>query len=218
MIRAVLFDFDGTLADSFAPITSSTNHVRALHGLPALTEAEVRELVGLGLPQLMRDVVPGVPCEQTVAEYAAHHPTVMLTQTRLLPGVLDTLRELRYRGYPLAVCSNKRVEFTRQLVAALGVADLFAEVLGPDDVNGEAKPHPAMLLEAARRLGVAPADALYVGDMAVDIHAARAGGLPVWLVPGGATGRENPFDAGPDRALQSFAELLDLLPGPIHEA
>ena len=213
MIRAVLFDFDGTLADSFTPITASVNHVRGLHGLPALTEAEVREFVGLGLPQLMRDIVPGLAPGSAVAEYAAHHRTVMLTQTKLLPGVPETLRILAERGYPLAVCSNKRVDFTRQLVAALGLADRFAEVLGPDDVGGEAKPHPAMLLEAARRLGVAPADALYVGDMAVDVHAARAGGLPVWLVPGGASGRENPLDAGPDRALNDFGELAALLPG-----
>ena len=213
MIRAVLFDFDGTLADSFAPITASVNHVRGLHGLPALTEAEVREFVGLGLPQLMRDIVPDSPPEVTVAEYAAHHPSVMLAQTKLLPGVAETLRTLQSRGYPLAVCSNKRVDFTRVLIDALGLGTFFAEVLGPDDVDGNAKPHPAMLLEAARRLGVAPSEALYVGDMAVDVHAARAGGLPVWLVPGGAVGRENPLDAGPDRALKDFAELADLLPG-----
>ena len=213
MIRAALFDFDGTLADSFAPITASVNHVRALHGLPAMTEDAVRELVGLGLEQLMRDIVPGVSPDVTAEEYRVHHPSVMLTQTKLLPGVVETLRTLQSRGYPLAVCSNKRVDFTRTLVEAMGLGEFFAEVLGPDDVAGNAKPHPAMLLEAARRLGVAPAEALYVGDMAVDVHAAKAGGLPVWLVPGGAVGRENPLDAGPDRALKDFAELADLLPG-----
>ena len=103
MIRAALFDFDGTLADSFAPITASVNHVRGLHGLPALTELAVRELVGLGLPQLMRDIVPGVPPDATAEEYRVHHPTVMLTQTTLLPGVPETLRTLAARGYRLAV-------------------------------------------------------------------------------------------------------------------
>jgi phosphoglycolate phosphatase len=210
--RAVLFDFDGTLADSFGAITASTNHVRRAYGLPDLPEREVRRYVGLGLAQLMTDLVPNAPADAAVALYRQHHPTVMLAGTKLMPGVADAVATLAGRAYRLAVCSNKRVEFTRNLVEHLGLRSAVAEVLGPEDVDGRAKPDPAMLLEALRRLGDSPADAVYVGDMAVDVHAGRAAGVPVWLVLGGAAGRESAEESRPDRILGSFAEIPNLLP------
>ncbi len=206
-ILAALFDFDGTLADSFAAITSSTNHTRQSYGLPPLPEAEVRSYVGYGLDKLMADLVPGAPVEEAVARYRMHHARTMVAETRLMPGVADTIRELARRGLKLGVCSNKRVEFTRELVGALGLGDYFACVLGPDDVGGRAKPDPAMLLEGLTRLGVSAAEAVYVGDMVVDVRTARAAGVPVWFVPTGTTedGEE------PDLTLTSFEELLNLL-------
>ena len=209
--RAALFDFDGTLADSFAAITASTNHVRASYGLPALPEGEVRGYVGLGLHKLMEDLAPGADPGEAVRRYRAHHGSVMFTGTTLLPGVADTLAELARRGLKLAVCSNKQVTFTRELVTHFGLGPLFAAVLGPDDVGGRAKPDPAMLFEACTRLGVPPAETVYVGDMAVDVHTAKAAGIPVWLVPGGAAGTESAVAAGPDRVLASFADILALV-------
>jgi phosphoglycolate phosphatase len=214
MTRAVLFDFDGTLGDSFAAITASTNHVRTSYGLPPMTEGEVRKYVGYGLDHLMADLVPGAPVEEAVNRYRAHHATVMITQTRLMPGAGGAVTELARRGYKLAVCSNKRVEFTRQLVDALGLAGCFSAVLGPDDVDGRAKPDPAMLLEGLTRLGVSPAEAVYVGDMIVDVQTARAAGVTVWIVT-----NDEPVsfvvedgELHPDRLLRSLAELPALLP------
>ncbi len=211
LFRAVLFDFDGTLADSFAPITASTNHVREKFGLPPLPESEVRHYVGYGLANLMQELVPGAPTDEAIDLYRTHHQKVMLTQTKLMPGVAETIPELARRGYRQAVCSNKRVEFTRQLVEVLGLGAYFTAVLGPEDVDNRPKPDPAMLLEGIRRLGVSTEEAVYVGDMAIDVHTAQAAGVTVWLVPGGAAGEESATAAGPDRVLKGFAELLDLL-------
>jgi len=209
--RAALFDFDGTLADSFAAITASTNHVRRRYGLPDLPEQEIRRYVGLGLTNLMETLVPNAPPAAAVAAYREHHPTVMVTGTRLMPGVAETLLALRGRGVRMAVCSNKAVQFTRRLVDALGLAADFEAVLGPEDV-GAPKPDPSMLLEAARRLGIPKAETVYVGDMAVDVHTARAADITVWLVPGGAAGQESATAAGPDRVLTGFKELVELIP------
>lgn len=211
-IRAALFDFDGTLADSFDAITASTNHVRRRYGLPDLPESVVRRYVGLGLPNLMETLVPTAPTADAVAAYREHHPGVMVAETKLMPGVADTLAALRRRGVRLAVCSNKTVRFTRRLVDALGLADTFDAVLGPEDVTAP-KPDPSMLLEAVRRLGIPKAETVYVGDMAVDVQTAKAAGVRVWLVPGGATGRESATAAGPDRVLTGFAEVAELIPG-----
>jgi phosphoglycolate phosphatase len=214
MTKAALFDFDGTLADSFEAITASTNHTRRAHGLPPLPEEVVRRYVGYGLPHLLRELVPAADTDAAVALYREHHKTVMTSGTRPMPGVARTVPELARRGLRLAVCSNKRVEFTRRLVDALGLAPHFAAVLGPEDVENRPKPDPVMLLEGCRRLGVSPAEAVYVGDMAIDVHTARAAGMTVWLVPGGAMGVESAAAAGPDRVLGGFADLLDLLPAP----
>jgi phosphoglycolate phosphatase len=209
--RAVLFDFDGTLADSFAAIAASTNHVRGRFGLPPLPEADVRRYVGYGLDNLMATLVPTADPAEAVAVYREHHADTMLSGTRLFPGVADTLRELVRRGYRMGVCSNKRPDFTRRLVSDLGLGAELPVVLGPGD-RVPPKPDPAMLHEAAQQLGCPAADCVYVGDMAVDVAAGRAAGMPVWLIPGGAGDPAEAVAAGPDRLLTTFPDLLPLLP------
>src|SRR5262249_41225936 len=123
-----------------------------------------------------------------------------------------TVRELARRGLRMAVCSNKRVEFTRMLAEALGLAPYFAAVLGPEDVGDRPKPDPAMLWEVLRRLGGAAAEAVYVGGRGGEGYRA------VGLVRGGAGGHESATTAGPDRVLTGFTELLALLPAVKPEA
>src|SRR5437899_10957024 len=83
---AVVFDFDGTLADSYAAIASSVNHVRAQRGMPALSIDDVKRHVGRGADYLLTHTVPGGALADDLACYRAHHPTVMRTMTRFLPG------------------------------------------------------------------------------------------------------------------------------------
>src|SRR5207302_6205612 len=125
----------------------------------------VRQYVGLGLENLMQRLVPNADTADAVALYREHHQTIMRTETKLMPGVAETIPELARRGLRLAVCSNKRVEFTRELVGVLGLGEFFSVVLGPEDVGGIAKPDPAMLLEGLRRLNVSAEESVYVGDM-----------------------------------------------------
>src|SRR5262249_40841613 len=162
--RACIFDFDGTLADSYPAITASVNHVRALRSLPPLDEAEVRRHVGRGPDYLLRHTVPGADVPAAVAAYRAHHPSVMRAGTRLFPGAGATLAALKEAGLRLAVCSNKPVAFTRGLLDHLRLAPLFDVVVGPEDAP-RPKPAPDMLRLALDRLGVPASAALYVGDM-----------------------------------------------------
>src|SRR5262245_59899565 len=121
VFRAFLFDFDGTLADSYAAIAATVNSVRAAHGLPPLDEAEVRRHVGYGPDNLLQATVPGVDLPRDLARYRAHHTTVIREHTRLLPGALDAVRALKQRGRLTGVCSNKPRDFTRELVDFLGL-------------------------------------------------------------------------------------------------
>lgn len=208
-LRTVLFDFDGTLADSYGAITASVNHVRACRELPPLAEGEVRRYVGRGLEHLLQDLVPGTDVVEDAARYRAHHPTVLRSGTRLLPEVARTLLALKCQGLKMGVCSNKPARFTRELVRILEI-EVFEVVLGPEDV-AHMKPAPDMLHEALRRLDVPPAEAVYVGDMVIDIETARAAGMRVWVVPTGSDEHGKLEAARPDRLLRNMAELLDII-------
>jgi phosphoglycolate phosphatase len=208
--RAVLFDFDGTLADSYPVITASVNHVRALHGLGPLSEPEVRRHVGYGAGHLLQKTVPIGDLEANAAAYRAHHPSVLRSGTRLLPGASEALQHLNRVGLKLAVCSNKPVAFTRELLGILQVGQYFDAVLGPEDV-AHPKPAPDMLRAALERLHVKASEALYVGDMDVDVRTARAAGVAVWVVPTGSCAADVLAEAQPDRLLRDLHELTEYL-------
>lgn len=204
--RAVLFDFDGTLADSYQGIAASVNHVRNECGLAPMPVEEVRRFVGRGPAHLLSHTVPGCDIEHAVASYRNHHPKVMRAGTTLLPGARAILEVLHSAGLPLAICSNKPRVFTQEIIEFLGLTAVFAAILGPEDVS-RPKPAPDMLLEGLKRLGVSAAEALYVGDMIVDIETARAAGVRVWVVPTGSDTRAALENARPDRLLQNLSEL-----------
>jgi phosphoglycolate phosphatase len=210
--RAVLFDFDGTLADSYAAIAASVNHVRAAHGLPPLDEAEVTRHVGRGPVYLLEHTVPGGDVAADLALYRSHHPGVMYGLTRLLPGAANAVAVLKERGRLVGVCSNKPRVFTAQLLEHLRLGGLIDVVLGPEDVV-RPKPAPDMLLAALERLRVSAGEALYVGDMVVDIETARAAGVCVWVVPTGSEERLRLEQARPDRLLRDLTELAEAVRG-----
>jgi phosphoglycolate phosphatase len=205
--RAVLFDFDGTLADSYAAITASVNHVLEQHGRPTLTEKKVRTLVGHGLKQLMDTILPGIDPDAAAKLYREHHPTVMKSHTKLLPGVADGLAALKAAGVRLGVCSNKPAYFTRSLLGMLGIDHYFDVVLGPDDV-GPPKPDPKMVFKALERLGVSKDEALYVGDMEVDIETGRRAGIETWVMPTGSNDEATLRAAGYGRLFPDMAEVI----------
>ena len=113
---------------------------------------------------------------------------------------------LHRRGVRLGVCSNKPVVFTYDLVAHLELATLLDVVLGPEDVP-RPKPAPDMLLAALKQLELSAAEALYVGDMSVDVETARGAGVCVWVVATGSDERETLVRAAPDRLFSDLKEM-----------
>jgi phosphoglycolate phosphatase len=208
--RAVVFDFDGTLVDSYPAITASVNHVRGLYGLPPLSVSEVCRHVGRGADYLLKLTVPQGEVAANVAAYRAHHPSVVRSGTQFLPGALESLRSLKQQGKHLGICSNKPSAFTRELVAYLEIAVYLDVILGPEDV-ARPKPAPDMLLLAIQRLHLTPDEVLYVGDMTVDIETARGAGVTVWVVPTGSEERDALVRARPDRLLTDLHQLPGLL-------
>jgi len=208
---AVVFDLDGTLLDSYAAIDDSLNAALTTMGLPGVTPEETRRRVGRGLEALMFESVGAERQEEGVRLFQDHYEKAGPESTRLLPGADDVTRALAARGTKLAVASNKPARFSRQLLDHLGIAGRFGAVFGPDD-GFPPKPAPHMVFMALALLGVKEADALFVGDMPIDVLTARAAGVTVAVVPTGSSTREDLVLAGPDVVLDDVSGVMHLFP------
>lgn len=181
---AFLFDLDGTLADTLGDIAATTNHVRALHGLHALTRDEVRSMIGDGARVLLgralahgrNETIPaGIDIDAAVRAYRTHHLGQCTATAVLYPGVRRHLERLREDGHPLAVVTNKPEEYARLVVRHLGLEGLFPVLVGGDSL-AQRKPHPLPVLHALDALGVEPAAATMVGDGENDVRSGKAAG------------------------------------------
>lgn len=184
--RAVIFDLDGTLADTLESIASAVNTCLGKLGRKAIPLDDYRYLVGDGLRPLCVRVLrdgAGDPSDEMVEQLETdvkdHYSRHLLDHVALYDGILELLVRLGNDGVLLAVCSNKPDRHTRLLVKALIPSGTFGAVLGARD-DLPRKPDPASALQVALRLGVAPSDCLFVGDTSIDMETARnAGMIPV---------------------------------------
>lgn len=211
-VRGIVFDLDGTLIDSYEAIGDSLNHALAAAGLPPVTVDQVRGWVGLGLETLIARAMGPERVAKGVLDFRERYDKVCMEKTRLLHQVKETLAELERRGYRMSVATNKPSYFASRILEGLGVLRYLTCVLGPDLVEHR-KPHPEMVLECMKRMGVSREETVYVGDMEVDIETARAAGVPVIVLPTGSRDADLLRAAGPDLFLPEFAHILDLLPG-----
>ena len=209
-MRGVVFDLDGTLVDGYEGIASAVNAARAAFGLPAMTTADVRGRVGLGLAHLMEDVLGRTRASEGAAVFRSVYDRVGVDQTLPVPELAATLAALKERGFRLSVASNKPAIYSIRILERLGVRGQFDAIEGPETA-GAIKPDPAMILACLRAMGVANDEALYVGDMPLDADSGARAGVPVVLVCGGSSPREELLRTGRP-VIDALADLLDVLP------
>lgn len=208
--RAVVFDLDGTLLDSYAAIHECLSLVHEAFGRPAGTPEETRRMVGHGLESLVARAVGPENVAEGVRIFRERYEKIGPESSTLLPGADDVTRRLCEAGIPLAIASNKPARFSRQILDGLGILTRFAFVAGPDD-GYPPKPAPHMVFMALATMGARGAESVYVGDMPVDVVTARASGVPVVAVPTGSASEEELRAAEPDLLIRHLNELPGLL-------
>lgn len=214
MIKAVLFDLDGTLADTAPDLNYALNRVRSARGLSPVPVATTRPFASHGARGLLEvgfDIRPGDPGYDALREeFLAIYAGNLCRETRLFPGMAELLDALEERALPWGVVTNKQERFTLPLLEQLGVRGKAACVVG-GDTTSQSKPHPEPLLAACRAIGVAPGDCVYVGDDLRDVEAGRAAGMKVAIVAWGYFNGGEPDTWKPDWMLKKPQDLLRLL-------
>lgn len=193
MRKLVLFDFDGTLADSAPNLALAANKQRARKGLPALPHEDYRAAASQGARGILK---VGLDMDTDHPEYTEHRTQFlqdyeqdMTSLTSLFSGISDLLNKLKQHGYAWGIVTNKMEYLALPLVKHLGLANDSVITVG-GDTTPHHKPHPAPLLYAAEKAGYAPADCIYVGDDERDIIAGKAAGMATIIAAYGYCGPE----------------------------
>jgi phosphoglycolate phosphatase len=210
--QAVIFDLDGTLADSLRDIADAMNHSLTEHGLPTHPVDAYRTMVGEGIETLGRRVVPSGfsgDLHSVITRYRDEYERLDHVHTFPYAGVEAMLDALTTAGVRMAVLSNKRDDFTRKLVAQRFGRWAFADVRGERE-GVPRKPDPTAAYELALALNVLPANIAFVGDTSVDMKTATAAGMRPIGCLWGFRGREELLGAGARDLLTTPMELLSV--------
>lgn len=215
-MRGVIFDLDGTLADTSRDLLAAANAALGPRGLPLLDPVADRKVAGRGGRAMIRCSLAkdgrDVDAPSEIALTDALYPVLLdayagalAVETRLYDHVVTCLDELASDGWRLGVCTNKPEWLARPLLKSLGVLDRFGAVLGADTLPVR-KPDPEHIWETARRIGADPAKCVMIGDTHTDLHAARNAGIPCILTTFGFA-TEPVETMGAETTVGSFEKL-----------
>ncbi len=209
----VLFDFDGTLADSMPGIIATAREVLTARGWDDERIGDLKRIVGPPFPVAWSQIygVSAAEAEEITEAYRAIYSRRDPLSSPLYPGVPELLEALRARGKRLGICSSKRLGLVRTMLDAHGVLDAFEEVVAQQDARHADKPW--LVAESLRRFGAGPDDAVMVGDRNYDVAGAAEAGVPCVGVLFGTAEREELEQAGAACIVDSVDALRAVLLG-----
>lgn len=209
-IKLVIFDLDGTLVDAYPAIIRSFNHSMQKLGYPKEGDPIIRRAVGWGDENLLKPFIKRKDLKIALSIYRRQHKADLVRYSRLFPKVKQMLFYLRNKGYKLAVASNRPTKFSRILIRHLKIARYFDYVLCADRLKN-IKPHPQILNKIMQRFSLKPSQALYVGDMAIDVQAGRRARIKTVVVATGSSTKQELGQERPYRIIREAVELLKVL-------
>ena len=192
MVKALLFDLDGTLLDSVDDLTVAINNTLMSKALPTIARSDVALFIGKGARDLVQRALTKAcgraPGEKLIDEVLPRYLQEMKlaegTRTKQIPTVPEALARLQKAGFKMAIVTNKPANVARKLVTQFNLLDFFETVIGAGDVD-TIKPDPKMLIEAAHRMGVGIEDCVMIGDSMNDSFAAKNARISALLVKTG---------------------------------
>ena len=212
--KLIIFDFDGTLADTTATILRTYRMAIEAIGADSRTDAQCQATIGLPLKEGFRQLYPLFP-ETKLDECVKAYRTIFNINKKnlvpkLYPHIKDTLNELSAMGIQMSVASSRSRESLMEFCEANGIVGYFDLILGADDVT-KAKPDPEPVLTTLKQLGQDAADTLVVGDMPVDIAMGKGAGCATVGVTYGNATRMELIDAGATFIIDSFNDILSVI-------
>lgn len=214
MIKAVLFDLDGTFADTAPDLCHALNLMRTARGLAPAALAVTRPVTSMGARGLLEagfDIRPDHPDYLFMRdEFLDLYAQNLCRETTLFPGTLELLAAIEARGLKWGIVTNKAERFALPLMQLLRLDHRAACIIG-GDTTGKLKPHPEPLLAASRQIAIIPGSCVYVGDDQRDIDAGRAAGMKTIAVEYGYLNGSKPADWGADAIIGHPQELLQHL-------
>ena len=212
MIRNLIFDFDGTLADTTEGIVITTQETLRLMGLPVVTAERFRPVIGLSLRDCFKygTETPEERLDEATEVFRRIFDSIAVPRTTLYEGVPETLEALRGRGMRLGIATSRSGRTLRMLLDVLGIRDHFSQLAATDEVE-HPKPAPDLALLLMERLGARPEETVVIGDTVFDLQMGRAAGCRTVGVTWGNQPREQSLTASPDWTVDRFPALLDIL-------
>jgi phosphoglycolate phosphatase len=215
IIKAVLFDLDGTLIDSAPDLHVAANKLLNEENRHSITLKQTISMIGDGVPKIVERAFAATgytiqidELDGFVKRYLAFYEPHAADLTFPFPGGVECLKRLRQKGYKLAVCTNKPHSATQRILSRLGLADFFSAVIGGDTLPRIKKPDPRHLIAALEVIKTSPKNAIMIGDHANDVNAGRAAGMPVIICSFGYTNGPAENLEG-DLVIDHFDELPD---------
>lgn len=209
-IQLIIFDLDGTLVDAYPAIIRSFNYTLQKLGYHKQSSPVIRRAVGWGDDNLLKPFLNVKDLKDALLIYRRHHRNALRKESRLFPNVEKILLYLEKKGYKLAVASNRPTKFSWILIRHLKLKKYFDYVLCADRLR-HIKPHPEILRKIMQKFSLKPAQALYVGDMAIDAQAGRRAKIRTIIVTTGSSSRAEVKKERPYRIMKRITELLKLL-------
>ena len=209
-IKLIIFDLDGTVVDAYDAIISSFNYMmRRLH-LPLIDPLLIRKAVGWGDKMLLNPFMSKRVIDKALKIYRPHHKISLLKNSHLIPGAKYILKYLKRKGYKLAVASNRPSEFSKILIKHLKIDKFFDFVLCADQIK-KGKPDPEIILNLIKHFSVSRSNTVYVGDMIVEVQAAKAARVKSIAVLTGSSSKEEIKKKKPDYLFKNITYLQKVL-------
>jgi len=208
-IKLVIFDLDGTLVDAFRAIADSVNYMLSKLGKRPVSLRKVTRSVGWGVSTLVGEFVEKEQEAEALRIFREHHDVRLRRNLRILPGARPLLKFLKERGVRMAIASNRPSRFCRLILKTLRIEQYFDFVICGDAVR-RAKPWPDMVKAILKKAKVRPSEAIYVGDMSVDVICARRARVFSIAVPTGSCTLSEIRAAKPDVFLKILIEVKKL--------